>query len=323
MHATKTERACAARVRRAMAQEVWAGLSRAQKEIASKYFYDERGSALFDRITTLPEYYLTRAEHQLLRTHAHDLVAMARPAVLIELGPGSGEKTRILMDALVAQCTAPVYVPVDISESYLAQIAEQFTALYPTLRVRPAQCDISRQLRIGTALPEPMLAAFLGSTIGNFDPPAALALLRQVASVLHTGDHFLIGFDLKKDPAILNAAYNDAAGVTAEFNLNVLRVLNRELDCGFALDAFRHHAFYNEREGRIEMHLIAERAQDVRIDGIGFIRIAESESIRTEISCKYDRAEIESLLRQAGFELVRYDTGQAQEFALVMARVAV
>jgi L-histidine N-alpha-methyltransferase len=308
-------------MRRAMAQEVWAGLNRAQKEIPSKYFYDQRGSALFDRITTLPEYYLTRSEQKLLRAHALDLIALTRPEVLIELGPGNGEKTRILVDALLARSAAPAYVPVDISEAYLAQIAEEFTAHYPRLRVRPAQSDIARQLQIPSGLPTPMLAAFLGSTIGNFDHESAVALLRRIGGVLHTGDHLLIGFDLKKDPAVLNAAYNDEAGVTAEFNLNVLRVLNRELDCGFDRDAFRHSAFFNAREGRIEMHLIAQRTQDVRIDGLGFVRIAGGESIRTEISCKYDRAEIEQLLGQAGFEVVRYESGPAQEFALVVARV--
>jgi len=302
-----------------MAHEVWSGLNRGHKEIASKYFYDERGSQLFDEITTLPEYYLTRAEAGILRRVAPDIVASFSPNVLVELGPGSGEKTIMLLEQLTRNSSAPVYVPLDISESYLEQLRAQFTKGYPGLEVRPALCDISRELKLPGMLQGPLLVAFLGSTIGNFDKADALALMQRVSAVMREEDRFLLGFDLKKDEAVLNAAYNDRAGVTAEFNLNVLRVLNRELDCDFDVQSFKHCAFYNSLEGRIEMHLVSQREQDVRIDSLGFVHVANGESIRTEISCKYERAEIEALLRQAGFEAVRFDTDAAGTFGLMLA----
>jgi L-histidine N-alpha-methyltransferase len=302
-----------------MAKEVWAGLNRAQKELPSKYFYDERGSQLFDQITTLPEYYLTRAEAGILRANGDEIVGAFAPKVLVELGPGSGEKTRMLLDSLVRHHAAPVYVPLDISESYLEQLRAEFRARYSGLEVRPALCDISRELRLPGMLGGPLLVAFLGSTIGNFDREEALVLLQRVAAVLRAEDRFLLGFDLKKDEAVLNAAYNDTRGVTAEFNLNVLRVLNHEIGCDFDLGAFQHCAFYNAIAGRIEMHLVAQRPQDVRIDSLGFVQIARGESIRTEISCKYERAEIEDLLRQAGFAPVRFDTDTAGAFGLIVA----
>jgi L-histidine N-alpha-methyltransferase len=303
-----------------MAREVWQGLARAQKEIPSKYFYDTRGSALFDEITRLPEYYLTRAEASILRSRAAELVAGAN--VLVELGPGSGEKTRLLLDPLTAKSSAPVYVPLDISESYLEQLRAQFSAAYPGLSVRPALCDISRELKLPGMLNGPLLVVFLGSTIGNFEPRDATALLQRVAAVMRAEDRLLVGFDLKKDEATVNAAYNDTAGVTAQFNLNVLRVLNRELNCDFDLAAFRHCAFYNTVAGRIEMHLISEREQDVRVGSLGFVHFAEGESVRTEISCKYDRTDIEMILQSAGLEIVRVDADGAGHFALVSATIA-
>jgi L-histidine Nalpha-methyltransferase len=306
-----------------MAQEVWQGLSRVPKEIPSKYFYDTRGSSLFDEITRLPEYYLTRAEGSILRAHAQELVSANGANALVELGPGSGEKTRLLLNTLTAQSDAPVYVPLDISEAYLEQLREQFSAAYPGLLVRPALCDISRELKLPGMLKGPLLVAFLGSTIGNFEPHEATALLQRIAAVLRPEDRVLVGFDLKKDEAVINAAYNDTAGVTAEFNLNVLRVLNRELGCNFDVAAFRHCAYYNSVAGRIEMHLIAERDQDVRIDELGYVHIEEGESVRTEISCKYDRADIETILENAGLELVRFDTDSAGLFALVSAVKAI
>ncbi len=302
-----------------MAQEVWLGLTRPQKEIPSKYFYDARGSQLFDEITTLPEYYLTRAEASILRRVADDFIASFAPNALVELGPGSGEKTRMLLDALVQHSNAPVYVPLDISESYLEQLRVQFSADYAGLQVRPSRCDISRELRLPGMLAGPLLVAFLGSTIGNFERAEALALLQRAGAVMREEDRFLLGFDLKKDEAVLNAAYNDSAGVTAEFNLNVLRVLNRELHCNFDVSAFTHCAYYNSLAGRIEMHLVSQREQVVRIYKQGFVRIEEGETIRTEISCKYDRAEMESMLSEAGFEVVRFDTDSGNAFGLIMA----
>jgi L-histidine Nalpha-methyltransferase len=303
-----------------MLREVWDGLNREQKEISSKYFYDERGSELFDRITALPEYYLTRAEQQILERIAPELIAEIRPNTLVELGPGNGDKARILLDQLLPRAATPVYAPVDVSESYLEQLSAEFTAAYPRLTVRVCLSDITTVLQLPEHLPPPLLVAFLGSTIGNFEEEAARRLLARTASVLQPGDHFMIGFDLKKDSARLHAAYNDAAGVTAEFNLNILRVLNAELDADFDVSAFEHSAFYDEALGRVEMHLVSLRPQSVRIGAIGSVSLRKGETIRTEISCKYGRMDIEGLLGNAGLEIVRFDTDQEQLFSLVTTR---
>jgi L-histidine N-alpha-methyltransferase len=303
-----------------MLQDVWSGLNREQKEISSKYFYDERGSELFDRITELPEYYPTRAERQILERIAPEVIEETRPNTLVELGPGNGDKARILLDQLVPRAAMPVYAPVDVSESYLEQLSAELSAAYPRLTVRVCLSDITTALQLPGRLPAPLLIAFLGSTIGNFEEAAASALLAHTASVLQVGDHFLIGFDLKKDPQRLHAAYNDAAGVTAEFNLNILRALNAELETNFEVSAFEHRAFYNESLGRVEMHLLSLRPQSVRIDDLGTVTIREGETIRTEISCKYNRADIDALLGNAGLEAVRFDTDQEQLFAVVTTR---
>lgn len=306
--------------RETMAREVWSGLNRVPKEIPSKYFYDERGSELFDQITRLPEYYLTRAEGEILRRITPELVQATVPCTLVELGPGSGEKTRILLDQIVARSPTPVYVPVDVSDTYLEQLSAELSADYPGLVVRPSLCDITREIRLPPGLASPLLVAFLGSTIGNFEAAAAGALLARIGAWLKPEDRLLIGFDLKKDAAVLHAAYNDAAGVTAEFNLNILRVLNQALDCDFDPGAYRHRADYNAALGRIEMHLVSTIEQRVRIDGLGTVQIANGESIRTEISCKYERAEIEAMLGVAGLALVSFDTDAADRFALITAR---
>lgn len=320
MRAT-AERIAARRAQRdIMAREVWSGLNRAQKEIPSKYFYDERGSELFDEITRLPEYYLTRAERQILERCTAELIRSASPRTLVELGPGSGDKTRILLDHIVARSVAPVYVPVDVSETYLEQLSAELSTAFPTLVVRPSLSDITREIRLPSRLASPLIVAFLGSTIGNFEAAEAGALLARIGALLKPEDCCLIGFDLQKDPRVLHAAYNDAAGVTAEFNLNLLRVLNQALDCDFDPGAFRHRAEYVESLGRIEMHLASTKEQAVRIDSLGIVQIAEGESIRTEISCKYDRGQIETMLGEASLELSRFDTDSAGLFALATAR---
>jgi L-histidine N-alpha-methyltransferase len=295
-------------------------LNRPQKEIPSKYFYDERGSELFDQITRLPEYYLTRAECSILERIAPELIEEIQPCTLVELGPGSGDKTRILLDQIVAHAWTPVYVPVDVSETYLEQLASEFQRAYPGLTVRPSLSDMTSRIELPPRLESPLLAAFLGSTIGNFEAVEATALLGRVGALLKAQDRFLIGFDLKKEPKALHQAYNDAAGVTAEFNLNILNVLNRLLDCDFELASFQHRAVYNETLGRIEMYLVSTRPQTARIDGCGRIEIAAGEAIRTEISCKYDRTEIAEMLGGAGLELARFDTDAERRFALVTAR---
>lgn len=305
---------------KAMLRDVAEGLSRRQKELSPKYFYDARGSLLFDEITRLPEYYLTRTERGLLESHAQPWLAALTPAALVELGPGSGEKTKILLDALPAGAW---YVPVDISATYLEAIAGDVGAEFPHLIVTPAQSDMSVRLLVPQDLPRPAVVAFLGSTIGNFDGPSATRLLKRVRRTMTGHDRLLIGADLRKDPAVIEAAYNDTRGVTAEFNRNMLRVLNRELGANFDLEAFEHHAFYDTDHGRIEMHLRARARQEVYIPRVGQFTIERGETIRTEISCKYDRQTIDALFTEAGLVTEDWFADEAKSYALVTGRVAV
>ena len=301
-----------------MIDEVREGLGRRQKELPPKYFYDERGSELFEKITRLPEYYLTRSERALLEDHARSLVETLRPRTLVELGAGSAAKTRILLDAMRDAGCAEQYVPVDVSEDFLAETARQLRTEYPTLRVTPAIADISTSLGLNEHMPRPVLFAFLGSTIGNFDAPSARALLGRIRQVMRPFDRLLLGADLRKKRRVVEAAYNDSRGVTAAFNRNMLRVLNRELDADFDVDRFAHRAFYSPERHRIEMHLVAEREQVVHIPSVGNVRLAKGESIRTEISCKYDRASVRRLLRAANLRLERWMT-DGERFALALA----
>ena len=289
----------------AMRAEIRAGMESRPRIIPPKFFYDERGSELFEQITQVPEYYPTRTERGLLAGVVSDWLRKLGASSLVELGAGSAEKTRILLQAMLeaADDTRVVYAPVDVSEEFLHASAERLAADYPRLTVRPIVADLTEPFTLPRELPRPLVVAFLGSTIGNFSRVDAAALLERAAGVLEEGDRLLLGVDLRKDPALLNAAYNDAAGVTAAFNLNVLHVLNRELGADFDVDRFRHHAFYDEANGRVEMHLIATRAQRVTIPGVGTIDLAENESILTEISRKYDRAEVEATLLEAGLAI--------------------
>lgn len=300
-----------------LVDEVREGLSAPRKELSPKLFYDERGSELFDEITTLPEYYPTRLERMLLRSRGAAWLRSFGPAALVEMGAGSADKTRTLLDAMPADGW---YVPIDISPSYLALVADGIGAEYPRLTVVPVEADISHGPVMPAGVPGPRVVAFLGSTIGNFDPAGAKRLLAGVRSAITREDRFLMGADLVKDIRILERAYNDAAGVTAEFNRNVLRVLNRELDADFDLDTFAHHAFFNREESRIEMHLVSSREQVVSIPGAGKFSFEAGESIRTEISCKYTRTAIESMFRDAGLELEDWITDASDWYAIAVAR---
>lgn len=293
-----------------MVAELAHGLSRPQKELSPKWFYDHRGSELFDQITRLPEYYPTRAERALLNAFAPRLVAALRPVTLVELGAGTGEKTRILLDAICAADPTGTYVPIDISSEFLEAAAEELRKAYPALVITPVAADISQALQVPPDLGHPALFALLGSTIGNFSAPRAVRLLRLVRSEMRDTDRFLMGADLVKDPAILEAAYNDSAGVTAAFNLNVLNVLNREAGADFDPADFRHRAFYDPAKRRIEMHLVAERAVTARIPGIGSVSLEEGESLRTELSHKYDRDSVAALFGEAGFALEDWVEGE-------------
>ena len=301
-----------------MLADVRDGLVRAgQKELPPTYFYDERGSELFDEITRLPEYYPTRAERALLERLAPEIIRLTAPRALAELGAGTATKSRILLSALTRHGPAQ-YLPLDVDGDTLARTSASLRADFPSLEVMPIVADMRDDVAAHGAR-HPLLYAFLGSTIGNFGTVAGRELLQRIRDALRPTDRLLLGVDLVKDTAVLEAAYNDARGVTAEFNLNVLRVLNRELDADFSLDAFVHRAFYDVSKARIEMHLVARRAQVVRIPGVGDVHFAAGESIRTEISGKYDRRSATDLLQSAGFRLTEWMTDPAPLVALALA----
>jgi len=310
----------------AMLAEVLGGLSRAQKELSPKYFYDARGSELFEAITTLDEYYPTRTERALLERWMPTWVGRVRPEAMVELGAGSARKSRIVLDAMEEQGCGRLFVPVDVSGDFLYETAAILRKEYRGLRIEPAVADMTEPFDLPPGLPVPTWFALLGSTIGNFQPLEATRLLSRISGHMRPGDRFLMGADLRpgrhKSLDRLERAYNDARGVTAEFNLNVLCVLNRELNSDFDLTAFRHVAFYAEEEGRIEMHLEALCDQTVHIPDGHLVEIAAGETIRTEISCKYDRATVEGHFDSAGMVLEEWAEDDQGLFALALARIA-
>lgn len=308
----------------ALRAEVARGLGQVQKALSPKWFYDQRGSELFEEITRQPEYYPTRSERALLKATAPAWVTELAPRALVELGAGAAEKTRVLLDAMAAGTGDGTYVPVDISSEFLEDAAALLRKEYPGLEVLPVTADISLAVPVPDNLPRPALFALLGGTIGNFSQPEAAELLERVAAGMHRDDRFLMGADLVKDVAVLERAYNDNAGVTAEFNLNVLHVLNRLTGSDFDRDGFRHLAFYNQEEDRIEMHLVAERPMTVRVPEAGSFQFGEGETLRTEISRKYTKARVESLFAAGGLELEEWVEGPAEveRFALALARRA-
>jgi L-histidine N-alpha-methyltransferase len=302
-----------------MLADVREGLARPQKELSPKYFYDQAGSLLFEEITRLPEYYLTSVERGLLLQCTQWFVTSTGCKALIELGAGSASKTQILLDGMLRAGTGCTYVPIDLNAAFLAETTGILRIRYPDLRIMPVHADITRDFRIPKH-DGPSLFALLGSTIGNFDEINATRLLRRVRGQMEPDDCFLLGVDLRKGTRELEAAYNDVQGVTARFNLNILQVLNRELGADFDLTAFTHRAFYDEHLHRIEMHLVSGRVQAVTIPDIGRITLSEGETIRTEISCKYDRAAVEVLFEAAGLEIDEWHTDEHQRFALVLGR---
>ena len=302
-----------------LADDVRQGLTKTPKELSPKYFYDAQGAELFEQICELPEYYPTRTERALLEQIADEVIASCRATTLVEFGSGSSRKTRILLDAMAHAGLLGLYVPIDISEDILRQAAHTLSDDYPGLRVHGVIGDFEHPV---ATLPEggPRLIIFLGGTIGNLTPDEATAFLRNVGRLLTPEDRFLLGTDLVKDVSLLERAYNDAAGVTAAFNRNILSVINRHLDANFVPDRFEHLAFYNREASRIEMHLVARESHQVWIDALDLaVDFAESEWIRTEISCKYTREMVETMLAQAGLHLVRWDTDQDHLFALSLS----
>lgn len=300
--------------------ELRAALLERPRRIPSKYFYDDRGSELFEAICELPEYYPTRTERAILEQSAAAIVAKSGACELVELGSGSATKTEVLLDAMAAADQLELYVPFDVSRVMVEQVARRLTARYPTLRVHGVVADFLTHIGKIPAGGR-RLAALLGGTIGNFWPEQARDFLRRVAGRLDPGDGFLLGTDLIKDLAVLEPAYNDSAGVTAEFNRNILRVVNRLVDGDFEPAAFSHLAFFDPVHHRIEMRLVSLRRQRVRLANLDLdLAISEGEEILTEISTKYDRPKVESLLTDGGFELVDWFTDPAELFALSLAR---
>lgn len=306
------------RSRQQMVRDVRRGLMSSPKELSPKYFYDERGSELFEEITHLPEYYLTRSERALLEAVIADIIATVTPCSLVELGAGSATKTRIILDAMRVEGCAEAYVPIDVSRDFLEATALQLRADYPDIRIVPVVSDITEPFELPD-IPAPTLVAFLGSTIGNFPREPAISLLSHVARSMSPADRFLLGADLRKDPEIIHRAYNDSSGVTAAFNLNILERLNRELNANFPLDAFEHRALYSTEHYRVEMHLIARRPLKVMIPEIGEITFSAGESVRTELSYKYDRPALQEILDQSGLSLETWIPAGDGSFALALA----
>jgi L-histidine N-alpha-methyltransferase len=304
---------------RELRSDVRTGLTAAAKWLPPKWFYDARGSRLFEDITRLSEYYPTRTERLILDRHAADVARLTEAKTLIELGSGSSEKTRLLLDALTTHGSLGSFVPVDVSASALTEAAERLDAAYPGLTVHGIVADFTRHLEHLPAGGD-RLVAFLGGTIGNFGPDERAVFFAGLRSVLGAGEHLLLGADLVKDPAILVPAYDDSAGVTAEFNRNVLRVVNRELDADFDVDAFEHVAIWDAAHEWIEMRLRATRPMRVTIRGLDLtVDFAQDEEMRTEISAKFRRAGLERELTAAGFALEQYWTDPAGLFALCLA----
>lgn len=278
--------------------EILEGLRQKQKAISPKYFYDAQGSKLFDRICTLPEYYPTRVENQLLKQHREDIAGhVGDSTTLIELGSGSSEKIRHLLDAIEPES----YLPMDISREHLRQSAERLAQDYPWLDIHAVCIDFTQELEAPVNVENDAATVFFpGSSIGNFEPNQAMALLENIADFLESDSGLLIGVDTKKDKDILESAYNDSDGVTEAFNKNILTRLNSELDANFVIENFDHNAFYNDQHGRIEMHLVSNCDQMVKIQNETF-GFREGESVHTENSYKYHKSEFDQLAQKSGF----------------------
>lgn len=298
------------------------GLTDDQPWTPPVWFYDEVGSELFDQITRLPEYYPTRAERAILAEYAGEIIELANPDTLVELGAGSSEKTQLLLTAADDQGLLRAFVPVDCSHEFLAAAAADVAAAYPHVEVRAVVADFNAHLsHLGHS--ERRMVLFLGSTIGNFDDPHRLDFLTSVAEDLGPGDTFLLGTDLIKDPARLVAAYDDAAGVTAAFNENATRVMNRQLGANFDVSQFRHRAVWEPVKHRIEMHLVAQSDQEVRFNGLDGLEVqfAQGQHLQTEISTKFTRDIVDSELRQVGLKPIGHWSDDGEDFLLTLSRL--
>ncbi|MCH9732889.1 MAG: L-histidine N(alpha)-methyltransferase [Actinomycetia bacterium] len=303
----------------ALRRDVRHGLGQAPKSLPPKWFYDSAGSDLFDQITRLPEYYPTRAEAQILRTHAGEIAAASGADTLVELGSGTSEKTRMLLDALQNRGSLLRFIPFDVDASVLSAAGAAIGQEYPNIEIAAVCGDFEEHLgkipNVGRRL-----VAFLGSTIGNLEPGPRAEFLASVFDLLQPGDSLLLGTDLVKDTGRLVRAYDDSAGVTARFNRNVLAVVNRELGADFDIDAFEHVARWNEAEERMEMRLRSTRAQRVRVASLALeVDFADGEEVLTEVSCKFRRAGVDAELSAAGLRRTRWWTDDSGDFGLSLS----
>lgn len=306
---------------RSLADDVLDGLTRPFKELPPKHFYDARGAELFDQICELPEYYPTRTERSILQEAAEQLARTTGAEELVELGSGTAAKTRVLLDALHRAGTLKLYIPVDVTESMVRDCAQELTGEFPGLRVHGVIGDFERHLDRVPDAEGPRVVVFLGGTIGNFPPGSRRRFLREIARLLGPEDHLLMGTDLVKDPQVLTKAYDDAQGVTAEFNRNLLTVLNRELQADFDLEDFEHVALFNREHEWIEMRLRARRAHTNTVRDLGLsVHFEQGEEMRTEISAKFTHERVEDDLSAAGLEIVSWLTDPEELFAITLSR---
>lgn len=308
-------------VSNSLPEDVRVGLSRPEKTLPPKYFYDEHGSQLFEQICRTPEYYPTRAERTLLKKHAESIVRHTDAQLFTELGSGSSSKTQCVLDAATRLRGAVHYVPIDVCREMLEDASERLLENYPGLTVTAVAGEYVSGLSRVPHSGAPRLFMFLGGSIGNFEPDEAHEFTKRVADSMEQGDWFLLGADRVKDEAVLNAAYNDAQGITAQFNLNILRVLNRELGADFDLDGFEHEAFFDAGRAQIEMHLRSCKYQTVSISDLELdVEFAEGETVRTEISRKFTPDTLDELCSNAGMEIEEHYESDKGYFSLVLAR---
>jgi dimethylhistidine N-methyltransferase len=306
-----------------IAEDVISGLSASPKRLPPRLFYDAAGSDLFEQITELPEYYLTRTERAILSQHASEMLKNAGEGLtLIELGAGTASKTKVIIEALLRQQMSGTFYPIDVSASALEIARDTLKLEFPALKVRPLVGDYSAGLSQLSGTPGRKLVLYIGSSIGNFEPDEAGALLKTIRQSLAPGDALLLGADMVKDEAVLLAAYNDEQGVTARFNLNILARINRELGGDFDLTAFRHWAIWNAAESRIEMHLESLRTQTVNISEIDMrVRFRRGETIHTENSYKFTPAMVREILSAGGFDLEKTWMDEKKWFGVHLARI--
>ncbi|HIK43508.1 MAG TPA: L-histidine N(alpha)-methyltransferase [Leptolyngbyaceae cyanobacterium M65_K2018_010] len=298
------------------------GLSRQPKSLPPKYFYDDRGSELFEQITALPEYYLTRTETAILQTHADDIAGLVGPCELMELGSGSSTKTRYLLNALRRSGYSLRYLPVDVSGGMLEATAQQLLIEYPALTVHGLVGTYEAALHHPLpAYPYPRLVAFIGSTLGNLAPAECHGLLAQISSTLRSGDFFLLGVDLDKDPGLLEKAYNDCQGITAAFNLNMLSHLNWRFQGNFQVDRFQHRACYNPTASQIEIYIDSLQAQTVTLQGLNLtVHFEADEPLLSEISRKFNLVALSQDLHSVGLAVQRVFTDEKQWFGLILCQ---